>query len=617
MARIGFKKKLLFCFILLTSFVFLIEFFSFVAFYIIEKQLFSFSRIYAEQTRLSNETDILKLVSAEEAYDFLTNLGSADILTENADYVKVANSEFTINNDPRGVLYEHPNSEVVFKDLYINKNPELQFGVGIDQDAWNKSGDGVLFEVIIVDDKSHKNVIFSRYVDPKNNLEDRKWLDISLSLVDFAGQKVSFIFKTTGGPKGDISYDWAGWSSPQLISKGDKKIVANDKPIVTGFQVIHPYLGFVYNPEYNNPEYKIEERTKYSRNDEVQSSNIPISEYGFVDKSGPFHTKSNDRVILGIFGGSVAFWFSVQGIDSLINELRKSPMLSDKEIVVVRVAMGGYKQPQQLIALSYLLSLGAQFDIIINIDGFNEVALPPAENIPKNVFPFYPRNWFMMVQGLPDPVIQYTLGEITYIRSRRSKWAMLFSKTPFRYSVTLNLIWKFYDHNLAMAISRNELILQSYKPKENSYVATGPSYDYQSNSNMFKDLAYVWKRSSIQMHRLCKANGIRYFHFLQPNQYIAGSKIMREEELKQAFLDGHPYKKGVEGGYPYLIKAGKELVNEGLNFYDLTMIFSDIVEPIYVDTCCHFNKEGNEILGTFIGQAIVQDIEKENADKSN
>jgi len=41
--------------------------------------------------------------------------------------------------------------------------------------------------------------------------------------------------------------------------------------------------------------------------------------------------------------------------------------------------------------LNYLLALGARFDLFINLDGFNEVALPPAENIPKGVFLFFPR----------------------------------------------------------------------------------------------------------------------------------------------------------------------------------------------------------------------------------
>ena len=217
MTRISLKKKILFYFIMLISFVFLIEFFSFAAFSIIEKQWFSFSRMYTEQKRLSNETDILNLASVEETYNFLTNLGSADISTEKAAYVKVAKSEFVINNDAREVLFEHPNSEVVFKDVPIKENSTLKFGIGINQAAWDKSGDGVLFEVIIVNEKSQKYVIFSRYINPKNNVEDRKWFDINLNLKAFAGQKVSFIFKTTGGTNRDLTYDWAGWSSPKII----------------------------------------------------------------------------------------------------------------------------------------------------------------------------------------------------------------------------------------------------------------------------------------------------------------------------------------------------------------------------------------------------------------
>ena len=165
------------------------------------------------------------------------------------------------------------------------------------------------------------------------------------------------------------------------------------------------------------------ERKSLSYEADILKSASVEETYNFLDKTVPIHTKSNNKVILGIFGGSVAFWFSALGIDSLINELRKSPIFFNKEIVVVRVALGGYKQPQQLIALSYLLALGAHFDIIINLDGFNELALPPAENIPKNVFPFYPRNWFMRVQDLPDPVIRSVVGEITYIKSKRSKSA--------------------------------------------------------------------------------------------------------------------------------------------------------------------------------------------------
>ena len=82
---------------MLMSVVFLIEFFSFAAFFIIEKQRFSFSRINSERKSLSYEADILKSASVEETYNFLDNLGSADIITNKTNYEN-GEPAFAINN---------------------------------------------------------------------------------------------------------------------------------------------------------------------------------------------------------------------------------------------------------------------------------------------------------------------------------------------------------------------------------------------------------------------------------------------------------------------------------------------------------------------------------------
>ncbi len=42
------------------------------------------------------------------------------------------------------------------------------------------------------------------------------------------------------------------------------------------------------------------------------------------------------------------------------------------------------------MALNYFLSLGAHFDIVINIDEFNEVALPPGETFGEKRIPVLP-----------------------------------------------------------------------------------------------------------------------------------------------------------------------------------------------------------------------------------
>lgn len=156
----------------------------------------------------------------------------------------------------------------------------------------------------------------------------------------------------------------------------DKEIRNSEMRFGNVVEVIHPYLGFILDPKRNSN----------------------VSDFGFPCDVNPMISRTNDQLIIGIFGGSFAGGTYGYGRENLINTLK----VTGKNIVVLNFAMGGYKQPQQLLALAYLLSLGAEFDIVINIDGFNEVALPPSENIPKNVFPIYPRGWYYRVAAASD-----------------------------------------------------------------------------------------------------------------------------------------------------------------------------------------------------------------------
>jgi hypothetical protein len=159
-----------------------------------------------------------EMIPAKKVYDFAANAGGAKITASNLEFVKFG-QDFTINNVKRTILFEHPISEVLFTDVPIPANAVFQFGIGISQTAWDKPGDGVTFEVTVVDEKSDKAEIFSQYIDPKNNSRDRKWFDYTVDLKAFGGQKVSFIFRTSAGPRNNNDYDWAGWSNPQITLK--------------------------------------------------------------------------------------------------------------------------------------------------------------------------------------------------------------------------------------------------------------------------------------------------------------------------------------------------------------------------------------------------------------
>ncbi len=166
------------------------------------------------------ESDPNKASATEVTYVFLDNLDKADITIPEVNFEPVKQVEFVINGERRLVFFEHPNSEVVFKNVLIDEMVRLTFGLGINQQAWDKPGDGVLFEIDIIDEDGVQTNLFSQYIDPKNNPADRHWFDHEYDLAAYVGQTVSIIFRTSDGPKGNFHSDWAGWSYPQLRVKG-------------------------------------------------------------------------------------------------------------------------------------------------------------------------------------------------------------------------------------------------------------------------------------------------------------------------------------------------------------------------------------------------------------
>lgn len=361
-------------------------------------------------------------------------------------------------------------------------------------------------------------------------------------------------------------------------------------PDQIGAEVLHPYLGFVYSPERNTPAF----RAVYGAG---------ISSWGFVDDDIPIHAADPGKVIVGMFGGSVAWYLSTESADTLVSGLKEVPAFRDKQIVIVRTALFGYKQPQQLLALTYLLSMGAHFDIVINLDGFNEVVLPVTENLQKHVFPFYPRTWFVRVAD--SPASRRVIDRVKDLRAERRSLATVASNPIARRSMTANVMWKLMDESLSNRITMLQINWLKQPLDDGGYAATGPPAAYRTEADLYQDLADKWKSASLQMNRLARANGAAYFHFLQPNQYVPGSKPMTADEKALAIDEGFMFAQPARTGYPYLIAAGRQLAADGVWYQDLTGLFSKLPLPVYRDNCCHFKKRGNEIIAATIASAIA------------
>ena len=347
-------------------------------------------------------------------------------------------------------------------------------------------------------------------------------------------------------------------------------------------EVVHPYLGYVYDPS-------------------VEQS----SPYGISDVS-PIQRRSTDKVIIGIFGGSFADDIAYGASDVLAGLLKGH--FPGRQLVIVKSTIGGYKQPQQLLALNYFTAIGGEFDIVINVDGFNEIALPPLENVPQTN-PFFPRQWHLRMRTVPDRDFLATVGRIRFLDAMAARWADVFRTGPLRYSVTMNTIWRIGDQLLYNAATNARAELPQLPSGTNEYSATGPPAAYATDDELYAALSRTWAESSFQMHALAAAKGIRYFHFLQPNQYLEGTKPIGDDERRIAIREDHPYAKSVRRAYPELRNRGRELAARGVTFVDLTNIFATNRDVLYQDNCCHVNDKGRRIVVEAIARTIISALE--------
>lgn len=364
-------------------------------------------------------------------------------------------------------------------------------------------------------------------------------------------------------------------------------------------EAIHPYLGWVLNPQVNSSA-------------ELFGRRIPVNLLGFSDEEHGIPKRGPDRVIVAITGGSVAWQVSVAGEKLLRQELEQSPRFKGKKLQLVRLAMSGYKQPQQLMALNYLLALGAEFDVLVNVDGYNEVALTVAENIEGRIFAAYPRMWSARMQDVVDPrkySISYRLLQARGLRQQLVEERL---QSCLSWSATLTLLWYVRDKRLENQILELGLELkQAVDRQGKGFTSIGPTQLYPDNEGLRTHVIDLWANSSLQMQRICQGNSIAYLHFLQPNQYLPGSKPMAATE-RQKFVSGtQRYGLAIKAIYPLLIERSAILQQKGIDFHDLTMLFSKVQEPIYADPFCHYNQRGNDMLAKAIADAIRTALERD------
>lgn len=351
-------------------------------------------------------------------------------------------------------------------------------------------------------------------------------------------------------------------------------------------EILHPYLGFL-------PA----DRVRHGRGG--VASPLP----------GTAPADPATQVVVGVVGGSFAQQFAEEGLPRLLERLRGLPAFRGKTLVGLNAAVGGHKQPQQLMTVAYLLARGERLDVLINLDGFNEIALHPTENAAARVSPDYPRRWPQRVEGVLSREALHVMLERTALEDRRRRLALTFSSAPWRALNTAGLLYLTLDRRLEAQLTEADRRLLGVEQRSTlPLVATGPPAEFTSEREMLNHLVDLWRRSSRTLHDAATGAGVRYYHFLQPNQYVPNSKPIGAEERREAVHPAAPYRRLVETAFPLLREAGRALAASGVRFVDLTTAFADHPERLYVDACCHVDPRGNVIVADKMFEAIRADL---------
>ncbi len=119
----------------------------------------------------------------------------------------------------------------------------------------------------------------------------------------------------------------------------------------------------------------------------------------------------------------------------------------------------------------------------------------------------------------------------------------------------------------------------------------------------------IWLDADQAMAGLSKSAGAKYVHVIQPNQYYSKKRFTDDEaKIALAMPKDNSARIGAERGYALFEARADLLKSRGI--ISGVSIFDDQSAAMYVDSCCHYTKAGEDILADFVADQVVKAVTK-------
>jgi hypothetical protein len=315
----------------------------------------------------------------------------------------------------------------------------------------------------------------------------------------------------------------------------------------------------------------------------------------------------HDYVVV-LVGGSVAWGMGNNTAGVLKARLEADPRFAGRQVVLLNYAHHTYKEPQQLMRIAYLLSIGYRPDAVINLDGVNELSLA-YENWTRGTYPLYPH---ALLWEKPLAAVRASAGDLDLLAESwtlRREAERIAERSRAWNLCASSLCYRWMSGRLAWLNEERAALFERHAPLESDArrfrrERLGPDSP-RSPEEALGLCVEAWYQSSLSIDALCTARGAQYLHVLQPSLYDAGSKRLSEHERALAESPRDPgWAESLRNGYPLLRERGKRLTERRVHFFDASGVFRDVETDLYFDHC-HFKKSGQELAMAEIAAAFL------------
>lgn len=320
-----------------------------------------------------------------------------------------------------------------------------------------------------------------------------------------------------------------------------------------------------------------------------------------------------DEYTIVVVGGSLAASWARDLGGHFQAALEADPRFEGRNVRILGYAHAAYKQPQQLMRVAYLLSLGYRPDAVVNLDGFNELAnaLRYSKLDVHPLYPSYPL-WGHPL-SLRKQLDESVLEDMVEMRGLRVQAEALVERTLALGGASSSVVGRWILARLEQINARRAEIqaeLEEFTSPtgvegDEARELQGPPFDGDQDA-VLELAARNWFESSLSLYAMCHERGIEYLHVLQPTLHDPGSKPKTKQE--EALHPGPgTWKPAVVIGYPMLRELGLELQQHGVHFVDTSRCFEKVEETLYIDAC-HVGRKGEALLSAAVAAAFLQSI---------